>query len=420
MRFADFWSGMVTRPWIASPVPSAVRSCCSLTDAAVGLTALGCCALAGAAIAMINASASAPMMKRACATNLAMLNLLDFLAPLVAAGGVIPAPPRLRRDGFAIRRLPAPSAGAVAALRNALLVDLRDDLTVAGEQRLGGAHLRAQRQLASREPVRAVFFELRSRAVGFRAARTVRALVHLAARTEVADARILRRAERARVEAIAAADAQVLRVQYHGIRRGVEAVHRTHRRAGRVGAVHAGHRDRALAGHAVIDRHDAAAVDAPRHLVLVLAGGDAGVALDATIGVAEEFHTGHGRCSLSRANLTEGGFRLLHAGDRIEAVGRERVDAFAKHHRIGARRILRALVDPLEPAREVEWTPSDAFADTRRYQRLHPRLGCILSPRHPDPATVLDAAIGGVRRINLDEHVLLQFGEPLVRARLFA
>src|SRR5436309_1141447 len=53
----------------------------------------------------------------------------------------------------------------------------------------------------------------------------------------------------------------------------------------------------ALAGLAVIDGDDAAAVDAPRHLVLVFASGDAGVALDATIGVAEEFHTGHGRCS---------------------------------------------------------------------------------------------------------------------------
>jgi hypothetical protein len=53
--------------------------------------------------------------------------------------------------------------------------------------------------------------------------------------------------------------------------------------------VHAGHRDRALAGHAVVDRDDAAAVDAPGHLVLVLAGGDAAVAFDAALGVAENF-----------------------------------------------------------------------------------------------------------------------------------
>src|SRR5262245_36561146 len=109
--------------------------------------------------------------------------------------------------------------------------------------------------------------------------------------------------------------------------------------------------------------------------MLVLAGGDAGVALDATIGVAEKFHTGHGRCSLSRSDLTEGGFRLLHAGHRIEAVGGERVDALTEHHRIGALRILAALIDALEPAAEVERTPGDALADTLGHQGLHPRLG---------------------------------------------
>src|SRR5205085_9631798 len=131
------------------------------------------------------------------------------------------------------------------------------------------------------------------RVVDLRTARAIGAFVHLAARAEIPDARILRRAERAGVEAVAAADAQILRMQHHGVGGGVEAVHRAHRRAGRVGAVHAGHRDRALAGLAVIDRDDAAAVDAPRDLVLVLTGGDAGVALDAAVGVAEEFHPRH-------------------------------------------------------------------------------------------------------------------------------
>ncbi len=51
--------------------------------------------------------------------------------------------------------------------------------------------------------------------------------------------------------------------------------------------------DRALAGLAVIDGDDAAAVDAPRNLVLVLAGRHAGVAFDATVGVAKEFDAGH-------------------------------------------------------------------------------------------------------------------------------
>src|SRR4029077_13616721 len=181
-------------------------------------------------------------------------------------------------------RLPPPRAGAVAALEHALLVDLGDDLAVAGEQRLGRAHLGAQRQLALRDTVGAVLLLFLLGAVGLGAAGAEGALVHLAARAEVADLRILWRAERAGVEAVAAADAQILRVQHHRIRRGVEAVHRAHRRARRVGAMHAGHRDRALAGLAVIDGDDAAAIDAPRHLVLVLAGGDAGVALDATIG----------------------------------------------------------------------------------------------------------------------------------------
>jgi hypothetical protein len=41
------------------------------------------------------------------------------------------------RDRLFVPDLPAPSAGAVAALQYALLVDLRDDLAVAGEQRSG-------------------------------------------------------------------------------------------------------------------------------------------------------------------------------------------------------------------------------------------------------------------------------------------
>src|SRR6185369_7719528 len=256
----------------------------------------------------------------------------------------------------------------------------------------------------------------------FRAAGAIGALVHLAARTEVADLRILRRAERAGVEAVAAADAQVLGVQHHRVGRGVEAVHRTDRRAGRVGAVHAGHGDRPFARLAVIERDDAPAVDAPRHLVLVLAGGDAGVALDATVGVAEEFHTCHGRCSLCRPNLTEGGLGFLHAGDRVVAVGGERVDALAQHDRVGTLGIFRALIDALEPAGEVERRPGHALADALGDQRLHAAglAGLHLSARHPDPASVLDAAIGGIGRIDLDEHLLLQLGEPLVGAGLFA
>src|SRR5690242_13834297 len=49
--------------------------------------------------------------------------------------------------------------------------------------------------------------------------------------------------------------------------------------------------------------------------------------------------------SSRRADLAQRGFGLLHAGDRIVAVGRDRVDALAKHVRIGALRVFAALVD---------------------------------------------------------------------------
>ena len=43
-----------------------------------------------------------------------------------------------------------------------------------------------------------------------------------------------------------------------------------------------------------------------------------------------------------------------------------------------------------------------------------------LGARDPDPAAVLDAAIGGIGRADLDEHVLLQFGEPRIGTGLLA
>src|SRR5215212_10499845 len=137
---------MVTRPCTASPFPRALRSCCSFTEDAVGLTELGCCAPAGAATARISAKTNAPMMKRACASNLTMPNLPDFFAAAFGCGSTFAfgtAP--LGRDGLAIRRLPAPGAGRVAALGDPLLEDLRDDLTIARQQGLGRTHLGAQR-----------------------------------------------------------------------------------------------------------------------------------------------------------------------------------------------------------------------------------------------------------------------------------
>src|SRR5262249_54631265 len=133
-------------------------------------------------------------------------------------------------------------------------------------------------------------------------------------------------------------------------------------------------RDRAFARLAIVDGDDAAAVDAPGHLVLVFAGGDAGVALNSAVGVAEEFHPSHCGSSLRRPDLAERRFRFLHSGARIEAVRRERVDALAQHDRIGALGIFGPLVRALEPAGEVEWTPSHALADPFGHKRLHARL----------------------------------------------
>ena len=70
IRLPDFWSGMLTRPLIEPPDCSALRSCCSFTALAVGLTEPSGlrCALAGSATASASSDdASAPMMKRACA-----------------------------------------------------------------------------------------------------------------------------------------------------------------------------------------------------------------------------------------------------------------------------------------------------------------------------------------------------------------
>src|SRR5262245_60613567 len=210
-------------------------------------------------------------------------------------------------------------------------------------------------------------------------------------------------------------------MQHHAVGSRVEAVHRTNGGTGRIRAVHAGHRHRAFARFAVVDGDHPAAVDAPGHLVLVLAGSDAGIALDATIDVAEKLHSCHGRSSLRRSDLAESRFWFLHARHRVEAVGRERVHALAQHHWIGALRVLGAQIVTLVPAAEVERTPghalADAFGDKRLYARS--RLG-VGGPVHPDPAAVLDAALCGIGRIDFDEHVLLQFGEPLVGASFLA
>src|SRR5688572_8188656 len=96
-------------------------------------------------------------------------------------------PPMSGSDRFAIGGLPAPGAGAVAALGDPLLVDVGDDVAVAREERLGRAHLGAEREFALGQTVGAVLDIFGRRAVGFRTAGAEGAFVHLAARAEIAD-----------------------------------------------------------------------------------------------------------------------------------------------------------------------------------------------------------------------------------------
>src|SRR5262245_48141714 len=178
--------------------------------------------------------------------------------------------------------------------------------------------------------------------------------------------------------------------------------------------MHACHGDRALSRLAIIDRDDAPSVDAPRHFVFVLAGRDASVAFDATVGVTEEFHSSHDISSLRRSDLTEGGFGFLHSGHRVVAVGSKCVYALAKNDRISALRIFAALIFSHEPAGEVERRPRNAFADAFGDKSLHATdlATWHLGAGDQDPRAILDATIGGIDRIDLDEHVLLQLSQP--------
>src|SRR6202044_478416 len=94
-----------------------------------------------------------------------------------------------RRDSFMVGSRPAPGAGAVAPLRDALLVDLGDDFAISRQQRFGGTHFSAERQLSLEHAVGAVLFVFLDAAGNFRAAAAgaVGAFVHLATRAEIAD-----------------------------------------------------------------------------------------------------------------------------------------------------------------------------------------------------------------------------------------
>src|SRR5436190_15848453 len=74
--------------------------------------------------------------------------------------------------------------------------------------------------------------------------------------------------------------------------------------------------------------------------------------------------------SLRRLDLTQRRLRLLHPGDRVEAVGRHGVDALAKDDRVGALRVIRPHALALIPAGKMERHPGDARADPVAHQRL--------------------------------------------------
>src|SRR5215475_9028528 len=182
-----------------------------------------------------------------------------------------------------------------------------------------------------------------------------------------------------------------LSVQHYGVCRGVKAIYRANCGARCIGAVHAGHRYRTFAWFPVIKRDNAAAVDAPRYLVLT--GGDARVALDAAVGVAEEFHSSHDPASSSRCDLTQGGLRFLHPCRRIIAVGRDRVGALTEHDRIRPCRVVHAQILTCEPAAEVEWHPGNAPADALGNERRDLSLRAVLRSSDPNKPAILDAAI---------------------------
>src|SRR6266478_8876402 len=232
MRTRARWSSWSICPSMRGDCCSRV---CSLTALASGLITRSCCACAGAAKATSPANAIMPRMQRARAHG-----------PIMARS---PASFRRRAcpvlcarcsycDPLAIGGHPAPRARAVSALDHAFLVDLGDDLAVTGQQRLGRTHLRAQRQLALEQAVGAILGIFLAAPGNFRppAARAIGALVHLAARAEVADLGILRGAERTGVEAVAAADAEILRMQHDAVIGREDAGYGADRGARRVGA----------------------------------------------------------------------------------------------------------------------------------------------------------------------------------------
>src|ERR1700677_4071596 len=151
--------GMSMRPSMRGNCWSNVFSSTALV---VGLgvpSGLRCCAVAGTAAAAIIRNPDMPTTTQMRASSFVMVTLLpsgrsDGSAPRRSRGGS-------SRNPFVISGRPAPGAGAVAALRDPIFIDLGDDFAIAGEQRFGGAHLGTQRQLSFEQPIGAVFLVFR-------------------------------------------------------------------------------------------------------------------------------------------------------------------------------------------------------------------------------------------------------------------
>ena len=133
---------------------------------------------------------------------------------------------------------------------------------------------------------------------------------------------ILRGAERTGVEAIAATDAQIFGMEHDRFVGRIEAgTGQTAAQGASVQCIQAMEKERSPGFPSLIVT-TRRPVNFPWHFMLVFAGGDTGIALDAAVGIAQKLHPRHDPVSLCRSDLTERGFRFLHAGDRIVTIGR--------------------------------------------------------------------------------------------------
>jgi len=206
---------------------------------------------------------------------------------------------------------PTPSTRTEPTGYDPLAVDVGNHVAITAEKCFCGAHFSTKRKFTFSQTVTPVLLVFFCGVVFLRSTSAEGTLVHLASGSEVTCLRVLWRTEWARVEAISATNAEVLRVENHPLLCLVDAVNRAHCNAGCVGTVHTRNRDRAFARLTVVNRNDATPVDAPGNLVLVFTRGDAGVAFDAALRVAQESHSSHFCVSLSYADFTRHSVTLV-------------------------------------------------------------------------------------------------------------